>query len=146
MSPLPGHQVISDGWSVAHRPVAEATHNATMTLHAGTTGPAPFPPDPQWSPDGDTLTPAPVRCRVQRLVSENTTLQGEQVNGTRRYQITAPVDVVPDLTITDHGPVLRLTGGDDPGLTGARLKVVDEQLGSYSWERVLIAVHNQTQD
>lgn len=147
MTPLAGHLPIPPGWSAHHRPAADATHNATCDLYDGATGPAPYPLPEGWTPDGAPLTTGPVGCRVQRLVTENTLVQGEQVQATRRYQVTLPVAGVPDLTVTDTGPVLVIrTAGDDPGLAGVRLKVVDVQHGSYVWERVLIAVHNQTQE
>lgn len=144
MSPLPGHQVIPPGWSERHRPVMAGTHNATFDLYAGTEGPAPFPLPAGWVGPAPLATGVP--CRVQRLVTENTGIQAEQVQGTRRYQITAPVDRVPELTVTDRGPTVTVHGGDDPQLAGLRLKVTDVRHGSHVWERVLVAVHNQTQD
>lgn len=147
MTPLPGHQVIPGDWSAHHQPTAVATMNATCDLHDGQVTPEPYPPgsDPTWSPTGAVLATA-VPCRVQALNDSRTNAQADQIQGVRQYLVTTPINVVPDLTVTDRGPVLTVHGGDDPHMEGMRLRVVDVQHGSYAWERDLVCTHNQTQD
>lgn len=146
VSPLPGHQAIPDGWSAHHQPTAESTMTGTCTIYTGASGPAPFPADPMWAPDGTALTQEPIRCRVQALNDTRTNVQADQVQGVRQYLVTVPISQAPALTITDTGPVVVVHTGDDPGVAGLRLKVVDEQHGTLMFERDFVCTHNQTQD
>lgn len=146
MSPLPNTKVIPDGWASRHiRGVGEAAMRGRCRIEGPATGPAPWPLPEGWSGGGPVLA-ADVPCRVQRINQGQTGTQGDQVQGVRDYQVTVPIDRVPELEPDASGPwVVIGHSPDDPHAAGNRLLVVDVYLGTEAAERVLLCQHNQTQ-
>ena len=143
---LPNHQVIPPGWEQAHRPVAVSTMTGVCRVH-GPDGPPAWPSE---TPSSGPVYASDVPCRVQALVSSTEAEAVTQKVTTRRYLVTLPVSRVPDLTVTDTGPWVTVTGYQpgyegDPHLVGRRLKVVDVQRGTLLWERDLICSDDLTQ-
>lgn len=146
MTPLPNTKVIPDGWASQYiRAVGEGAMRGRCRIEDAPEGPEPWPPVEGWTGAGTVLA-ADVPCRIQAINRNATGAQGEQVMGMRDYQITVPVDAVPDLTPSGSGPwVVIEASPDDPVARHARLLVVDEIRGTEVAERVLICQHNQTQ-
>lgn len=147
VSPLPSGRVIPDGWASRHiRAVGVGAMRGKCRIESAPDGPAPWPLPEGWEPAGAVLA-ADVPCRVQRINRAGTGAQGDQVQEVREYQVTVPVELVPDLDPTASGPwVVIESSPDDPHAAGARLLVRDMYLGTEVAERVLICRHNQTQD
>lgn len=144
MSPLPGYQVFPDGWSAHHRPVAAATMTATCDLADPAAGPAPFPPDPDWT--GLITLATGIPCRVQELNSSHGAAPVEQPTRTRQYLVTLPVDQAPELSAGERGTIITVTASTDPHLQGRHLRVIDVMHGSEVWERDVVCVENLTQN
>ncbi|WBL18515.1 DUF6093 family protein [Citricoccus sp. NR2] len=137
--------VIPEGWAAHHRPVANSTMTGICTL----TGPAGgYDYETGELAPGETLV-ADVPCRVQELKREARADAAGQLVDTRQYLVTLPLDQVPNLTITDAGPVVTVTGyadghDGDPHLLGRPLRVLNVQHGTLLWERDLTCVDDLT--
>lgn len=146
VSPLPSGRVIPDGWASRYiRAVGVGAMRGVCRIEDAPAGPAPWPLPDGWEPTGVVLA-ADVPCRVQRINQGGAGAQGEQVQALRDYQVTVPIDMVPDLDPTGEGPwVVVESSPDDPHAAGARMLVRDVHLGTEIAERVLICQHNATQ-
>lgn len=138
MAPLSGTSIIPPGWVEHHRPVAAATMTAPAEVRTAG-GPAPYPPDPSWSPDGVLLWAGKVR--LQELKQETTALPTEQPTYGREYLVTFPMtedNPVPKFSVGEHG--------DTVYVNGARLVLQHPMEGSLLWEHDYIAWLNHTQE
>lgn len=133
MSPLPGYNVIPDGWVEHHRPTVEATLTAPGTIHRVTTGPPPYPKPAGWT--GETLLHE-TRFRVQQLNRDGGGTPGEQPTRERQYRLTAPIGL-PALQTGERGDIIRTAGRE--------FRVQQVLFGSLLWEVDLICTDNLTQ-
>lgn len=138
MSPLPGWQVIPEGWAEAHRPVAEQTMQSPATFHRITDGPAPYPVPPGWT--GSTLIwggEPEVRVRVQQKDQRaGDIVIADQPTTQRQFMVVCPVGG-PKLLAGERGDVVHVLGRE--------LRIIDIMAGTYEWELDLICVENLTQ-
>lgn len=133
-------KLIADGWEEHHRLITEGAMTAICEIR-GPEGPRDFETG---LPTPGELIASDVACRV---LAEGEGRGGQptaQPTDTRAYHIAAPVHRVPELTITDDGPILYVTGykpghAGDPQLIGRPLKITNVYIGSLVWERVLSA-------
>lgn len=142
---LPHHQVIPPGWQEHHRPVAEQT----MTGICDLTGPMGPPDYGETKPSPGEALASAVPCRVQQTRGESRADAVGQLVDTRQYLVTLPLSQVPDLTITDEGPIVRVLsykpGHDgDPTLVDRPLRVTNVQRGTLVWERDLTCLDDLT--
>ncbi|GAA5229262.1 DUF6093 family protein [Arthrobacter cryoconiti] len=136
MSPLPGWQVIPDGWAEAHRPVVEQTLQSPATVYRISDGPAPYPIPPGWS--GSTIVWDNFNARVQEKSQRaGDIVVGDQPITQRQYLVVCPVG----------GPKLRAgERGDVVHVIGRELRIIDILGGTYEWELDLVCVENLTQE
>lgn len=133
-------QLIPEGWEEHHRPILDGSYTAIAELR-----------EPGGGYDYDTgeylpgaLIAQGVPCRIQRQGPGRGGSGVSQLVDTREVQVTAPVDDIPELDITDDGPILTVTGykpghKGDPHLINKPLRVTNVYPGSLLWERVLTA-------
>lgn len=141
LMPLPGYQVIPDGWAEAHRPTAESGMPSRVDLAR----PAPAGGwDPINGPTGTVTAPyAPaVPARVQRLASQP---RGAEAAGqdvvTGTYLVAVPM-AVPPVQVGDR--VTVVDNPADPHLVARVLTVDDVTYGSTPWQRDLVCTLDQT--
>lgn len=138
--PRPGSQVIPNGWSEHHRPVAVGSMTARCLIDRDGTGEDVYDPE-----TGTTTPPARVvvypdlPCRVQQLrqpqTSENA---GQQVTA---HDYLVPVPITATAVLMDD-QVLITANPDDPSLVGHRFTITDILRGSLQWERDLGCIDN----
>ena len=140
-------RVIPDDWSAHHRPVANSTHGATVTLRrpGGTPG--------EFDPETGTYATEPYApyftgpARVQVLsVGTAEQLAAEQQVSTLGYAVMLD-HAVDDMQLTDLVAVTAVDGNGDPWLVGRVLTVASIEGGSLHWERRLVCTDNlETQE
>ena len=138
MAPLSGSKIIPDGWEEHHRPVAASTMTADAVVRSAGT-PAPYPPDPEWSPDGVLLWTGKVR--LQELKRATTALPTDQPTYGREYLVTFPMvedNPVPKFKVGERG--------DTVYVDGSKLILQHPMAGSLLWEQDYIAWINHTQE
>lgn len=133
--PLPGTKVIPTGWAAAHQPVVEGTMtDATVALRDPS---APVSTGFNEATQQTTRVPAPPYwsggARVQMLNQQGKQpVSAEDQETVANYLVVVPADVA-----GGEGHMVKVTGCDDPTLTGKSLKVVTVARGSHRWERDL---------
>lgn len=135
--------MIPDGWETRHAPVADATHTATVTIHAPTTSGDLWRWDETLGrsvPAVGAVAVADVSARVQRLREEAVTIAGGQPVTIHRYLIALHRDTAGAAV----GGTLHVDASSDPALTGETLHIVDVMLGSLRVERHILAIHHLT--
>lgn len=143
---LPNHAVLPPLWQQHHRPIAESTMTGLCRVH-GASGP---PVWPSQEPSQGPVYAENVPCRVQRIAGDREAEAATQQVTTAQYLATVPLDMFPDLPVTDTGPHLTVTGykpghAGDPHLIGRPLKVTSIQRGTLVWERDLTVMDDLTQ-
>lgn len=140
MAFLRPRDIIPEGWEDKHRPILEGSMTAICELRG-----------PQGAYEYETGTYEPgellaenIACRVLPQGEGRGGSAVDQLTDTRAYQITAPVQQVPELNINDKGPIIYVTGyktghAGDPQLIGRALRVTNVYVGSLIWERVITA-------
>jgi hypothetical protein len=134
VSPLPGYNVIPDGWASHHRPVAEKAMNLPVRI-VRDAGPPPYPLPEGWT--GDELVHETV-CRLQQLNRSGSAIPADQPTQLHTYQISIPYDGVPPLRVGE--------GGDTAIVAGRRYQIHQQLQGSYLFEWDLICQDNLTQN
>lgn len=132
--------VIPPGWEARHRPTVQSAMTARCDIRG-----------PQGKYDYETGTHEPgeliaanIPCRVLPEAEGRGGFSSGDPIDTRSYFIAAPIDEVPDLRITDKGPILYVTGYEDghagdPHLLDKPLRITNTNPSSITWERVLTA-------
>jgi hypothetical protein len=133
-------QLIPAGWEERHRPIVEGAMTAIAELR-GPLGAYDYETG-EYEP-GELLA-ADVACRVLAEGEGRGGQPSGQLVDTRAYHIAAPVHRVPELNITDDGPILYVTAykdghAGDPQLIGRPLRITNVYIGSLVWERILSA-------
>lgn len=133
-------QLIPEGWEAHHRPILEGSYTVVCEIRGPSGG---YDYETGQQNPGELIAEG-VPCRVQRQAEGRGGQPSGQPVDTRGVQITLPIDQVPELDITDDGPILTVTGArpghaGDPQLTGKPLRVTNVQHSSLAWERVLTA-------
>lgn len=140
--PFPGTQVIPDGWSRSHAPVAAGGMKATVEIRD------PADATSTWDPatESQTSTPGPARyadsARVQQLTGSDVQQTGQTV-GQHTYLVQLPMGAEPveegwTVTVTD-----AINDADLVAWTATRPMVItDVQHGSERFTRDLICTLN----
>lgn len=134
MSPIPGYQVIPQGWAQHHQPTANATMTAEGTIHRLTGGPPPYPKPVGWT-GGDQIHAA--LFRVQELKREGGGTPGEQPTVERQYLITTKITDCPALQAGERGDMIHVLG--------RKFQIRSIMGGSLLWEVDLVCLENLTQ-
>lgn len=141
--PRPGSHVIHLDWARHHRPVAAATHTATVAIRRPGGTPGVFDPDTGRTPVEPFTSHHSGTARIQVLTAaEQETLVGGQEVTTLGYRVTVDHDAATgavDFAVNDLVDVTAVDDNGDPTLVGRTLTVVAVARGSLAWERVLAA-------
>lgn len=133
-------QIIPPNWESFHRPILETAMTAICELRG-----------PQGDYDYETGDYAPgellaqnVPCRVHGTADSRGGSASGQLVDQHSVDVIAPIDQIPELNITDDGPIVYVTGykpghAGDPHLIDMPLRVTNLHVGSLQWERILTA-------
>lgn len=140
--PLPSARPIHPAWSALGRKVTDRMQNATVHIYIPGTATG-------WSTESGTTTTGGTDLYTGRARVMPRPTQAAQADAAgqpvvaRTYTVSIPTTA----DVIRVGAAIQVTAVDanaDPTLASARLHVIDVAPGSYAWERVLVAVLDET--
>lgn len=133
-------QIIPPGWEEKHRPILDTA----MTAFCEIRGPfGDYDYDTGEQAPGELLA-ANIPCRVHGLAAGRGGQPSNQFVDLHSVDVIVPIEQLPELDITDKGPILTVTGympghAGDPHLIGLPLRITNLHPATLQWERILTA-------